>query len=364
MGSASLWEPPFEFKGRHTMRPLTRTIADLSFFPHTIAVFAAVLVISGCVIPVHRAVVNEVPPQLAQRVTEHFPTSLYRLAAGDILELLYLTIPTVTKKPYQLAVKDQVDIEFAFNPELNRTVRIRPDGHISIPRKKDVYVAGLTADQVSDKLKKIYSDLLRDPEITVTVREFDAKLAEIQRAITTAPFGQAREIRIAPDGNISIPLIPQVRAEGLTIPQLTQEVNRKYGGMIGDIKVSVLLREISGHLAFVDGMVATPGVYPMRGRMTVQQAIAIAGGMRPEAEPRSVLVVSKAPNGRYITRLADMTNLSSMTDYVLGAGDMVFVPRSLISRADVWVDQNIKQLLLFNGWSWGLSSDLGRVTSR
>ncbi|MEW6112226.1 MAG: polysaccharide biosynthesis/export family protein [Thermodesulfobacteriota bacterium] len=346
------------------MRSLTRAGASLTFFPHTIAVFAAALVISGCVIPVHRAVVNEVPPHLAQCVTEHFPTSLYRLAAGDVLELLYLTIPTVTQKPYQLGIKDQLDIEFAFNPELNRTVRVRPDGKISIPRKKDVHVAGLTADQISEKLRKIYSDLLRDPEITVTVREFDAKLAEVQRAIATSTFGQAREIRVAPDGNIAIPLIPQVRAEGLTVPQLTQEVNRQYGGMLGDIKVSVLLREVSGHLAFVDGMVSTPGVYPMRGRMTVQQAIALAGGMRPEAEPRSVLVVSKAPNGRYITRLADMTNLSSFTDYVLGAGDLVFVPRSLISRADVWVDQNIKQLLLFNGWSWGLSSDMGRVVAR
>ncbi|MBM4326202.1 MAG: hypothetical protein FJ118_03470 [Deltaproteobacteria bacterium] len=346
------------------MRSRERSIANLTIFRHKIAVFATLLTISGCVIPVHRAVVNEVPPHVAQRVTEHFPTSLYRLAAGDILELLYLSIPTVTQKPYQLAIKDQLDIEFAFNPELNRTVRIRPDGQISIPRKKDVYVAGLTADQISEKLRKIYSDLLRDPEITVTVREFDAKLAEIQRAIATAPFGQAREIRIAPDGNIAIPLIPQVRAEGLTVPQLTQEVNRQYGGMIGDIKVSVLLREISGHLAFVDGMVSTPGVYPMRGRMTVQQAIALAGGMRPEAEPRTVLVISKAPNGKYITRLTDMTNLSSMTDYVLGSGDMVFVPRSLISRADVWVDQNIKQLLLFNGWSWGLSSDMGRVVAR
>ena len=74
---------------------------------------------------------------------------------------------------------------------MNRTVRVRPDGRISIPRKKDVSVAGMTPDQVSAMLKQVYSDLLKDPEITITVREFGAKLDELQKALATAPYGQA-----------------------------------------------------------------------------------------------------------------------------------------------------------------------------
>ncbi len=332
--------------------------------PWKLALLAAIAVASGCVIPMHRAVVNEVPPQVAAQVTSHFPTDMYRLSSGDVLEFLYLTIPTVTKKPYRISSRDQIDIEYAFHPELNRTVRVRPDGKVSIPRKPDVEVAGMTADEVSKKLREIYKDLLREPEITVTLREFDAKLAEIQRAISTAPFGQAREVRIAPDGNVALPLIPSVKAEGLTVPQLTQDVNKRYQGLIGDIKVSVLLREINGNVAFVDGMVATPGVYPMSGPHTVQHVIALAGGTTPEAEPRTVLVVSKAPDGKYISRTCDLTKLTSVTDFRLKGGDLVYIPRSQISRADVWVEQNIQRLLLFGPWSWGLSADLGRVTTR
>ena len=73
---------------------------------------------------------------------------------------------------------------------MNRTVRVRPDGKISIPRKRDVSVAGMTPDQVSAMLRRAYSDLLKDPEITVTVREFGSKLDELQKAITTAPMAK------------------------------------------------------------------------------------------------------------------------------------------------------------------------------
>ncbi len=328
------------------------------------ASIVAAFVAAGCVVPPHRVVVNEIPPCVAQRVTEHFPTSLYRLASGDILEVLYLTIPTVTDKPYRVSVRDQIDIEFAFQPEMNRTVRVRPDGKISIPRKPDVKVADLTADEIRKKLDQIYADLLKQPEITVTVREFNAKLAEVQRAIATAPYGQARLITIRPDGGISLPLIPDMKADGRTIPDLTREVNARYKHLIGDIDVSVLLREVVGNLIFVDGQVVTPGVHNVKQPVTVQQAIALAGGTKDQAEPRTVLVVSRGPDGKFIARTSDLTNLTSQTDYYLNRGDLVFVPKSTIARANTWVEQNISKLLLFNGWSMGLSGDFGRVTSR
>ena len=162
------------------------------------------------------------------RITNHFPTALYRLAEGDTLEVIYLTRPKETSAPYKLQVKDAIDLEFTYHPEMNRTVRVRPDGKISIPRKRDVSVAGMTPDQVSAMLRRAYSDLLKDPEITVTVREFGAKLDELQKAITTAPYGQARVVAIRPDGNISLPLITDMKAAGLTVPQLTEQTNRVY----------------------------------------------------------------------------------------------------------------------------------------
>lgn len=327
------------------------------------ALTALVVTVGGCVIPRQRGVVNEVPHTPVNRPTEHFPTHLYRLAAGDVLELLYLTIPGVTPSPYKLAVRDLIDVEFAQHPELNRSVRIRPDGKISVPRRPAVAVAGMTTDQVSSMLQKKYSDLLQDPEITVTVREFNGKLDELQKAITTAPNGQARVVAIAPDGHMALPLIPDIRAEGATVPELTQLVNKRYAGMMPDMRVSIILKEVMGNLIFVDGEVRRPGVFNVRGPTTVQHAIALAGGMRETAEPRTVLIVSKGPDGKFLARTTDLTKMTSASDYCLNRNDLVYVPMSTIARADVWVDQNIRRILLFTGWSIGINTDLGRTVS-
>jgi polysaccharide biosynthesis/export protein PslD len=343
----------------HDSRTFSRDLFRL-----TIVVPILICMMAGCVIPRHRAVVNEIPLAPPCRITEHFPASLYRLAAGDVLEFLYLTIPGVTATPYKVSVRDQLDIEFAYHPELNRTVRVRPDGRISIPRKEDVAVAGNTADQISKMLRKVYSDLLKDPEITVTVREFNAKLDEMQKAISTAPNGQARVITIAPDGHVALPLITDLKAEGHTVPQLTQEVNQRYAALLPDIRVSVILKEVTGNLIFVDGEVGKPGVFNVKGPTTVQQAIALAGGTKETAEPRTVLVVSKGQEGKFLARTTDLTRVTSASDYSLGQGDLVYVPMSNIARADVWVDQNIKRILLFTGWSLGINADLGRTTGR
>ncbi len=321
--------------------------------------------LGGCVIPRHRGVVVEpFPISASMSVTEHFPLGSYKLAEGDALEFIYLTRPQRTTSTYKLQVKDQIDLEFTYHPELNRTLRIRPDGKISIPRKPDVVVAGLTPDQASSMLRNLYSDLLKDPEITVTVREFNAKLDELQRAIATTTLGQARLSSIRPDGGISLPYVPDVQAAGLTVPQLTEKVNKLYADLISDMTVSVLLKDVVGNLIFVDGEVEKPGVYTLKGPLTVQGALAQAGGTKNTAEPRTVLVMSKAKDGRIVPRTVDLTSMTGATDYQLQRNDMVYVPKSLIARADVWVDQNIRQLILFQGWSLGLSSQLGRTTSR
>ena len=323
------------------------------------------MALGGCVIPRHRGVVVEpFPISASMSVTPHFPVGAYKLTEGDTLEFIYLTRPQKTATSYRLQVKDQIDVEFTYHPELNRTLRIRPDGKISIPRKTDVVVAGLTPDQASAMLRDTYSNLLKDPEITVTVREFNAKLDELQKAIATAPYGQARVSSIRPDGGLSLPYIPDVQAAGLSVPELTAKVNKQYADLISDMTVSVLLKDVVGNLVFVDGEVDKPGVFTMKGPMTVQAALALAGGTKNTAEPRTVLVMTKGNDGTIIPRTIDLTAMTGATDYTLQKNDLIYVPKSLIARADVWVDQNIRQLIMFQGWSLGLSTQLGRQTSR
>jgi polysaccharide biosynthesis/export protein len=74
---------------------------------------------------------------------------------------------------YLLRVGDVLEITFRFTPEFNQTVTVQPDGYISVRELKDLHVAGKTAPEVAEQLKKNYARILRDPAITVMLKDFE-----------------------------------------------------------------------------------------------------------------------------------------------------------------------------------------------
>jgi len=75
-------------------------------------------------------------------------------------------------RPYILQVGDVIDIKFYRAAELNESVTIRPDGKISLQYVRDVQAAGLEPMELARWLSELYAYELRDPSITVIVREF------------------------------------------------------------------------------------------------------------------------------------------------------------------------------------------------
>jgi polysaccharide export outer membrane protein len=73
---------------------------------------------------------------------------------------------------YSIQPGDQLDIKFFYNPELNETVLVRPDGKISLQLVDDVQAAFLTPAQLDRFLTDLYAKELKKPEITVIVRSF------------------------------------------------------------------------------------------------------------------------------------------------------------------------------------------------
>ncbi len=79
----------------------------------------------------------------------------------------------IQKPPeYRIQAGDQLDIKLFFNPELNETVFVRPDGKISLQLVDDVRAAGLRPSDLDDVLTQKYSQELRKPVITVIVKSF------------------------------------------------------------------------------------------------------------------------------------------------------------------------------------------------
>ena len=74
--------------------------------------------------------------------------------------------------PYFIQPGDQLDIKFFYNPELNETLTVRPDGKISLQLVDEVQAAGLKPLELDDELTKKYAYELKKPVITVIVKSF------------------------------------------------------------------------------------------------------------------------------------------------------------------------------------------------
>ncbi|HAJ26046.1 MAG TPA: hypothetical protein DCG53_02165, partial [Syntrophus sp. (in: bacteria)] len=122
----------------------------------------------------------------------------YRLSPGDQIEVMYHISLAPQAEDYSLGVNDEVNVEFYYHPQINRTLVIRPDGKITMPIKGDFKAAGMKPALLANVIAKAYSDILSDPQVTVNVNKFSSHITELQKAITNSPRGQARLCIIAP----------------------------------------------------------------------------------------------------------------------------------------------------------------------
>jgi polysaccharide biosynthesis/export protein len=74
---------------------------------------------------------------------------------------------------YRLAKSDVVEVSFTFTPEFNQTVTVQPDGRIALRSATGVVAEGKTAEELEADIRTAYAETLHDPEVTVTLKDFD-----------------------------------------------------------------------------------------------------------------------------------------------------------------------------------------------
>lgn len=158
-----------------------------------------------------------------------------------------------------------------------------------------------------------------------------------------------QEVLVRPDGMISFPLVGDVQAAGLTIPELNAEITQKLQDYIRYPQVSVLLRKFGGSSSriMVLGQVGFPGVFASGPRPTVLEAISLAGGFTDNAVISSVIVIKGGQDNPQAIRLnlnrailkADMSQ-----NIVLGPQDIVYVPKNFIANINYFISQIITPL--------------------
>jgi polysaccharide biosynthesis/export protein len=99
---------------------------------------------------------------------------------------------------------------------------------------------------------------------------------------------QKEQILVAPDGNITFPLVGTIMAAGKSISALELALAAKLADYIADPVVNVKLFQNFGNTIFVIGKVTKPGQYPVNRRIDVMQALSLAGGLTPFANTSSI----------------------------------------------------------------------------
>lgn len=97
-------------------------------------------------------------------------------------------------------------------------------------------------------------------------------------------------VPVRPDGRLSVPLLGDIQAAGMTPLALKDELALKFREFVTAPSVSVVIKEINSRKVFVSGEVATPGAYDLQPRTKLMQVMAMAGGMTPYAKRRVVVL--------------------------------------------------------------------------
>jgi len=195
---------------------------------------------------------------------------------------------------YLIQPGDSLDIKFFYNPELNETITVRPDGKISLQLIDDIQASGIEPAQLDEILTKRYSKELRKPVLTVIVRTF------------------------------------------------------------------------SNQRVFVGGEVVRPGLIEIGPEMDPMQVVFQAGGIKETARLKEAILIRKGENNQptpiRLDLEAAMTGNGPAANFQLQPNDILYIPKSAIAKANLWVAQYIQQLLLFNGWSFGFAYDVNDTT--
>lgn len=143
------------------------------------------------------------------------------------------------------------------------------------------------------------------------------------------------ELRVDSSGNIQMPLIGTVHAEDLTPGQLSELLRVQLGTRyLQNPQVSVSVVESASQKVTIDGDVTKPGVYEMRGRTTLIQAVAMAEGPTRTADLTSVAIF-RMLDGQRMVAVFDLRAIRNgeMQDPVILGDDVVVVDRSRLNAA-------------------------------
>ena len=261
------------------------------------------------------------------------------------LSLLLLALGTgsarAAEEAYVIGAEDVLDIQVWDNKDLNQVTFVRPDGKISLPLVGEIQASGKTVQGLSTDLVAAYGKTVKEPAVTVIVREIKSRPVYF-----IGGFGKPGPLQLTRDLNMLQALgilggvLPAADAEkgyllrgGKRIP-INFETLVKKGDLSqnprlepGDTVVAPI-----ADVVYVQGEVKGPGVVKYTNDLTVVKAITLTGGLTPLAASGRVDLVRTEGEKRVRIRI-DLDKMlrapEENPDMRLRPDDIIFVPQRL-----------------------------------
>ena len=279
---------------------------------------------------------------------------LFRVAIVAVVITLTAALPISAQSPepgYILGPGDVLEISVWGYQDLTRQVAVRPDGKISVPLVGSVTAAGLSVDRLAQVLTRSYAEYIRNPQVTVIVKEF--------RKITASVIGQ-----VARPGTYT--LRPGVRlldllslAGGVTEAAALKESRLIRPGaspqpvdldrlLAGDQSMNIALQggetlvvpEDLVNVVSILGEVAKPGRFRLRGEMRVLDVLLLAGGLTEKAAITQARLMRDSRESAPLNLDRLLIHQDMSHNVVLEAGDALFIPEELNNKIYILGDVN------------------------
>jgi polysaccharide export outer membrane protein len=137
------------------------------------------------------------------------------------------------------------------------------------------------------------------------------------------------DVTVRPDGRITLPLLGEFQAAGLTPDALNRTIKEAASKLFEDPTVTVSVREIKSRKVFITGNVATPGAHALTRELTVMQLIAMAGGLTEFADKKNISIIRNEVGQQRTFKLnySDVAKGKRLEQNLsLKPGDTVIVP--------------------------------------
>src|SRR5262245_47708948 len=205
--------------------------------------------------------------------------------------------PAPDMKDYIVGPEDVLEVQVWDNKDLNHTGFVRPDGKTSLPLVGEIQAAGKTVQQLQDDLAAIYSKTIKQPVVTVIVKEIRSRPVHF-----VGGFGKPGIVQLTRDLNLLEAvalvggLLPTADAENSYILRDGQRIPVDFDKLVkrGDLSQNIQLRSGDSvvapiaDLVYVQGEVKSPGPIKYTSELTIAKAITQAGGTTPLAAPGRV----------------------------------------------------------------------------